>query len=227
MVGDQMRRWPLTAYPNQDVTAVAYCSSYHRHQTCTGVRKRDSANNLTEVTTNQPPAPQWTPRHPVQLAPRSRSWPLAALAGIGIVAIVLSAAALIVALTRPTSSSPTAAPATTASPPYTPAETAAAHQKLCDVYKLAAREVQIHTSGDNQPLAVAATVNGAVMLEQAIRAAPALAPADRAAALALAESYTNANAVGSFTSRDDPAGQALIDDVIAKDARMKALCGAG
>ncbi|WP_244606188.1 hypothetical protein [Mycobacterium attenuatum] len=146
---------------------------------------------------------------------------------IGIVAIVLSAAALIVALTRPTSSSPTAAPATTASPPYTPAETAAAHQKLCDVYKLAAREVQIHTSGDNQPLAVAATVNGAVMLEQAIRAAPALAPADRAAALALAESYTNANAVGSFTSRDDPAGQALIDDVIAKDARMKALCGAG
>ncbi|VBA51697.1 hypothetical protein [Mycobacterium pseudokansasii] len=95
------------------------------------------------------------------------------------------------------------------------------------MYKLAAREVQIHTSGDNQPLAVAATVNGAVMLEQAIRAAPALAPAERAAALALAESYTNANAVGSFTSRDDPAGQALIDDVIAKDARMKALCGAG
>ncbi|ETW23711.1 hypothetical protein MGAST_12695 [Mycobacterium gastri 'Wayne'] len=57
--------------------------------------------------------------------------------------------------------------------------------------------------------------------------APALSPGDRAAALALAEAYTSTNAMGSYLGRDDPALQAAIDDVIAKDARMKAVCGAG
>ncbi|AGZ49211.1 MULTISPECIES: hypothetical protein [Mycobacterium] len=179
------------------------------------------------MTTNQPPAPQWTPPYPVQLAPRSRSWPLAALAGIGIVAIVLSAAALIVALTRPTSSSPAAAPATTASPTYTAAEVAGAHQKLCEMYKMAARAVQIDTHGNNPALAATALANGAVMLVQAVNAAPALAPGDRTAALMLAEAYSSTNAMGSFLNRDDPALQAAIDDVNAKDAKMKALCGAG
>ncbi len=65
------------------------------------------------------------------------------------------------------------------------------------------------------------------MLEQAVNAAPALAAADRAAALTLAEAFTNANAMGSFGTRDDPAWQAVVDDVNAKDARMKAVCDGG
>ncbi|WP_230864465.1 hypothetical protein [Mycobacterium canetti] len=131
------------------------------------------------------------------------------------------------ALTRPTNSGPATAAGTTAEPTYTATETAAAHQKLCEVYKLAARAVQIQTHSDNQALGVAGAVNGALMLDQAVNAAPALTPGDRAAALALAEAYTNANAVGSYTHRDDLASQAVIDDVIAKDARMKAACGGG
>ncbi len=126
-----------------------------------------------------------------------------------------------------TNSGPATAAGTTAEPTYTAAETAAAHQKLCEVYKLAARAVQIQTHSDNQALGVAGAVNGALMLDQAVNAAPALTPGDRAAALALAEAYTNANAVGSYTHRDDLASQAVIDDVIAKDARMKAACGGG
>ncbi|AGZ49203.1 hypothetical protein NIIDMKKI_30470 [Mycobacterium kansasii] len=93
--------------------------------------------------------------------------------------------------------------------------------------KLAARAVQIQTNGDNQALGVAALVNGAVMLQQAVNAVPALAPTDRAAALALAEAYTNTNAIGSFSQRDDPQSQAVLDDVNTKDARLKAVCGGG
>ncbi|WP_321191438.1 hypothetical protein [Mycobacterium pseudokansasii] len=149
------------------------------------------------------------------------------MAGIGVVAILLSAAALIVALTHPTSSSPASAPATTALPTYTAAETAAAHQKLCEVYKLAARQIQIETNGDNPALASAAAVNGALMLEQAVDAGVALSPSDRTAALALAKAYTNTNALGSYLHRDDPVYQAAVDDVLAKDSDMKARCGAG
>ncbi|MGV7360554.1 MULTISPECIES: hypothetical protein [Mycobacterium] len=95
------------------------------------------------------------------------------------------------------------------------------------MYKLAARQVQIQTNGDNQALAVAALVNGSVMIQQAVDAAPALPAGDRAAALALAEAFTNANAVGSFARRDDPESRAAINDANAKDERMKVLCGGG
>ncbi|KAA1243469.1 hypothetical protein F0Q45_25615 [Mycobacterium simiae] len=174
--------------------------------------------------TTLPPTPgQWAPTHPV---PRSRVWSAVALA----FANVLGAAALIVALTalaRPSTNSSAEATRTNATPTYTSAETAAAHQKLCEVYKLAARSVQIDTHGGDRALAGVATVNGALMLEQAVNAAPALAPADRAAALKLAEGYTNASAMASYLHRDDPDWQAVVDDVNAKDARMKAVCGGG
>ncbi|WP_421845686.1 hypothetical protein [Mycobacterium sp.] len=125
---------------------------------------------------------------------------------------------------RPTTNRPAAA--TTAAPPtYTPAETAAAHKKLCEVYKLAARAVKIQTNIDNQALGIAALVNGAVMLEQAVGANSALPATDRATALSLAKAYTRTNAMGSFTHRDDPAWQQVLDDVNAEDARMKAVCG--
>ncbi|ORV79976.1 hypothetical protein AWC07_22010 [Mycobacterium gastri] len=175
------------------------------------------------MTTNHPPAQQ-SPPYPTYPPTRSRIWPVVALS---VLATLLGAAALIVALTRPTTSGTSASSATSAPPTYTSAEVAAAHQKLCEVYKLAARQVQIETNGTNPALAAAAGVNGAVMLIQAVDGAPALSPGDRAAALALAEAYTSTNAMGSYLGRDDPALQAAIDDVIAKDARMKAVCGAG
>ncbi|WP_163745481.1 hypothetical protein [Mycobacterium lacus] len=179
------------------------------------------------MTSTPPPTTgQWTPTYPTHPA-RSRTWPLVGVAGLAIVAVVLGAAALIVALTRPTTSGPAAVPGTTAAPTYTAAETAAAHQKLCDVYKLAARSVQIDTHGGDRALAGVATVNGAVMLEQAVSATPALAPAERAAAMTLAEAFTSASATASFLHRDDPKWQAMVDDVNAKDARMKAVCGGG
>ena len=87
--------------------------------------------------------------------------------------------------------------------------------------------MQIQTNIDNQALGIAAGVNGAVMLHQAVNTTPALAPADRAAAIALADAYTNGNALGSFMHRDDPAWQTVVDGVNAKDAHMKALCGGG
>ncbi|WP_232021845.1 hypothetical protein [Mycobacterium basiliense] len=181
------------------------------------------------MTTNPPPAEQWIPNYPPPPAPRSRTWPLTALAIIiAIVGVVLGAAALIVALTHPTNSNSGGAATTTASPTYTAAETAAAHQKLCDVYKMAARAVQIETNGDDPALANISTVNGAVMLQQAANAAPALTPSDRAAALELAEAYSNSTAVASFAKgRDDPEWRSVSDDVIAKDTHMKAVCGGG
>ena len=50
----------------------------------------------------------------------------------------------------------------------------AAHQKLCELYKLAARAVQNDTSSNNPERANIATVNGAVMLEEAVNSTPAL-----------------------------------------------------
>nr|WP_096370665.1 hypothetical protein [Mycobacterium ulcerans] len=180
------------------------------------------------MTTNPPPAAQWVPNYPPQPVASPRTWPLVALAIIAIVGVVLGAAALVVALTRPGNAGSAAAPTTTASPTYTAEEIAAAHQKLCEVYKLAARSVQIDTNGGDPALAGVTGVNGAVMLEQALRTAPALAPDERDAAFALAEAYTNANAVASFsTGRGDPAWRAAADDVIAKDAEMRATCGGG
>ncbi|WP_421846169.1 hypothetical protein [Mycobacterium sp.] len=127
---------------------------------------------------------------------------------------------------RPTTSSPATATAT-APPTYTAAETAADHKKLCEVYKLAARSVQVDTHGENPALAAAALANGAVMLEQSANTAPALAPDDLTAALTLAEAYSRINAMGSFLPRNHPSLESAINDVNAKDARMKAVCDGG
>ncbi|WP_373180512.1 hypothetical protein, partial [Mycobacterium marinum] len=154
-----------------------------------------------------------------------RTWPRVALVITAIVGVVLGAAALVVALTRPTvreSATPNTNPS-----PFTPAETASAHRKLCDIYRLAARQVQIEINGDNPALASAAGVNAAVMLEHAVGQAPELAPSDHEAALALAEAYTSTNAMGSYLQFNDPALQAAISDVNVKDSRMKALCSGG
>lgn len=49
---------------------------------------------------------------------------------------------------------------------------------------------------------------------------------DRAAALALAESYSNVAVVSSLaTGSDDPTWQASLSDANAKDAAMQKVCG--
>lgn len=173
-------------------------------------------------TTGPPPSsPQWAPAFPTQPPPRARVWPAIAL---GLVAVLLGAAALIVALARPASNSSSVATTSSTTPTYTADQTAAAHQKLCDAYKLAARAVQIETNGTNQAFAGIATVNGAVMLGNAVNTSPALVPSERAAALALAESYSNVAATSSLASGQDPAWQSALNDANAKDAAMKKIC---
>ncbi|ORA31830.1 hypothetical protein BST19_28630, partial [Mycobacterium bouchedurhonense] len=71
--------------------------------------------------------------------------------------VVLGVAALVVALTRPTSNQSTASSTTSTTPAYTADQTAAAHQQLCDSYKLAAHAVQVDTNGDNPAFAGIAT----------------------------------------------------------------------
>nr|WP_293349863.1 hypothetical protein [Mycobacterium sp.] len=64
------------------------------------------------------------------------------------------------------------------------------------------------------------------MLEDAVNRNPAITPADRAAALDLAESYSNVAASSSLaTASDDPAWQAALNDANAKDVAMSKLCG--
>lgn len=169
-----------------------------------------------------PPNPtQWAPAFPPQ-PPRSRIWPAVALAAV---AVLLGGAALVVALTRPTGGSSTVSSTTSTTPSYTAEQTAAAHQKLCDSYKLASRAVQIETNGSNQAFAGIATVNGAVMLEEAVNTNPGLPQSERAAALALAEAYSNVAATSSLAGGQDPAWQSALDDANAKDAAMKKVCG--
>lgn len=166
----------------------------------------------------QPSSTDWARALPPQPSPHARGWPAIALAAI---AVVLGVAALIVALTRPTSN-PSAVSTTSTTPSYTADQTAAARKQLCDAYKLAAHAVQIDTNGDNPAYAGIATVNAAMMLQQAVNAAPAISPSDRDAALALAAAYSKAQATASLVqTRDDPAWRSVSDEVNTKDAAMK------
>ncbi|MGD1283470.1 hypothetical protein ACKUUR_23905 [Mycobacterium seoulense] len=145
------------------------------------------------------------------------SWPAIVLAAI---ATLLGAAALILALIRPSASTPSSV---TTSPTYTAADTSTAHQKLCDAYRLAARAVQIETNGASPERAGIAEVNGAMILGDAVGASPAIAPDDRDAAVALARAYNNLAAVASLN--DNSRWQSALDDANAKDAAMKKVCG--
>jgi hypothetical protein len=161
----------------------------------------------------------WVPGYPASSPSRPRVWPAMV---VGVVGVVLGAAGLVVALTRPTPEPVAKAPT------YTPAEIAAAHQKLCDTYKLEASAVKIGTNGDNPELAGISTVNGAVMLEYIANTTPAIPSDDRAAALVLAEAYSHAQATApSIPQREDPAWQSIIADVNAKDTTMRRVCGGG
>lgn len=63
------------------------------------------------------------------------------------------------------------------------------------------------------------------MLENAVNTSPGLAPSERAAALALAEAYSNVAATASLAEGQDPAWQAALNDANTKDAAMKKVCG--
>ncbi|APD84455.1 hypothetical protein AN480_29760 [Mycobacterium intracellulare subsp. chimaera] len=168
---------------------------------------------------------QWgPPAFPVQQSRPPRAWLATALAAV---AVLLGAAALVVALTRPVTSASSVSSTTSTTLSHPADQTGAARKKLCDAYKLAAKAVQIETNGTSPERANIATVNGAVILEEAVNSTPAIALSDRAAALTLAEAYSNAVAISSTAGGDDPKWLAAINDVISKDAPMRQLCGGG
>lgn len=169
----------------------------------------------------QPPMANWPPQHVGQPTKRSRPWLAMAVAVVAAVAL----AALIVALTRGPISHPSVT-TTTPVPTYTHARTETAQQQLCDTYKLVARAVQVDTNGSDKALARIATTNAAVMLENA-SADPALDAQHRDAARALATAYLTTTAKATTGVAADAEWQAALDDVIAKDAVMKQVCGGG
>jgi hypothetical protein len=164
------------------------------------------------------PYGQWTPTEPKK---RSGSWLAIALAAI---ATAVAVAALIVALMRP--SAPIALPTEKTQATYTSAETAAAQQQLCDQYKMAARAVQVDTNGDDKALGRIALTNAAVILDRAA-ADPALDAQHRDAARALAMAYLTDTAKSSNGAATESEFRAALDDVNAKDAAMKKVCGGG
>jgi hypothetical protein len=180
----------------------------------------DPPSDFGEASTNRPSAEQWTPTHASHTPPGSRTWPAVALAAI---ATVVAVAALIVAFTHPTHATSSA---TTTAPTYTAAETAVAQKQLCDAYGLVARAVQVDTNGNNPALARVATTNGAVMLDNAA-ANPALDATHRDAARALATAYLTTTAMGNKDVATDSDFRAALDDLTAKDAVMKKVCGGG
>lgn len=167
-----------------------------------------------------PPVGQWAPGYPAPRAPRSRIWPAIALGAmvLALVSTVVAVVALVAATSRSSGSSP--AP-TSAAPTYSAAEVSAAHQKLCDAYKLEARSVEIDTNGTDKAVARVALANGAGMLADAAEV-PALDAKDGDAARALATAYRTANALGSVAT--DAEYRTALDDIVAKDATMRRLC---
>jgi hypothetical protein len=109
-------------------------------------------------------------------------------------------------------------------PTYTSAETATAQQQLCDTYKLVARAVEVDTSGTDRALARIADTNGALLLTRAVNN-PALDANHRDAARALARAYGTVTAKGNTVVASDADYRAALDEVIAKDAVMKKVCG--
>jgi hypothetical protein len=180
----------------------------------------DLPSDFGEGSINRPPAEGWTPGSPAQPASRSQTWPAIALAAI---ALVVAVAALIMAITNSTRTTP---PPQTTPPSHTAAEAAAAQKQLCDTYKTVARAVGADTNAGDKALARIALTNAAVMLDDAA-ANPALDANDRDATRALATAYLTETAKSSSDAFTDSEFRAALDDVVAKDAVMKKVCGGG
>jgi hypothetical protein len=169
-------------------------------------------------TTGPPSSTRWAPAFPTQPPPRPKAWSAIALAAI---AVLLAAAALVVALTRPTASPPGVSAASSTAPSYTAEQTASAHQQLCSAFSLASDAVKTDSSGD-RALGRIALTNGAALLDAAVT--PALPSAQAAQARALANAYRTAAAVASSAAADDPRWQAAVNDVNAKSDALLAVC---
>lgn len=178
----------------------------------------DLPSGPSEGQAAQPPAGGWPPPHFPQPVPRPRPWLAIAVA----VTAAIAVAALVIALTRPTASHSTAT--TTAAPTHTPAETAAAQQRLCETYKLAARAVQVDTNGSDKAFARIALTNSASLLFN-VSNDPALDEQHRSAAQALATAYLTDTAKSSEGAATEAEFQEAVADVNSKDAAMKKVCG--
>lgn len=159
------------------------------------------------------------PNHTGPPASRSHPWLASAVA----LTAALAVAALTIALTRP--AVPSASTAST-TPTHAPADVAAAQQRLCDMYQLAAKAVQVDTAGTDKALARIATTNGALMLDMGA-SNPALDENHRDAARALEAAYLTVTAKSSYGVATEAEFQSALDNVIAKDAAMKKVCGGG
>lgn len=167
-----------------------------------------------------PPAGSWPPPHFPQPASHARPWLPIAVVGTAAIAV----AALVVALIRPTTSQPSVTTTTTRTP--TPAETAAAQQRLCETYRVAARAVQVDTNGSDKAFARIALTNSAVLLYN-VSNDPALDEQHRSAAQALATAYLTDTAKSSDGAATEAEFQEAVAEVNAKDAAMKKVCGGG
>lgn len=167
-----------------------------------------------------PLAESWPPPHFRQPPSRPRPWMAPAVMLTAAVAV----AALVVSLMRPTASHSSANATTT--PTFTPAEIAAPQQRPCDMYKLAAQSVQVDTASTDKALARIATTNGALMLDMGANN-PALDTNHRDTARALESAYLTVTAKSSYGVATDAEFQSALEDVLAKDAAMKKVCGGG
>lgn len=166
----------------------------------------------------QPPASSPPPQL-LQLVSRTRPWlPIAVVVTGGV-----AAAALVVALTRPTSSH-TSVDSTT--PTHTTTEIATAQQRLCETYKIAARAVRVDTNGSDKAFARTALTNSAVLLYN-VSNDPTLDEQHRSAAQALGTAYLTDTAKSSEGAASEAEFQQAVADVNAKDAAMKKVCGGG
>ncbi|WP_347503038.1 hypothetical protein [Mycobacterium mantenii] len=136
----------------------------------------------------------------------------------------VAVAALVVALMRPTASHSSAT--TTAMLTPTSTETATAQQRLCETYKVAARAKQVDTNGSDKAFARIALTNSAGLLYNASND-PALDEQHRNAAQALATAYLTDTAKSSEGAATEAEFQEAVNDVNAKDAAMKKVCGGG
>ncbi|OBK61782.1 hypothetical protein A5653_27680 [Mycobacterium colombiense] len=164
------------------------------------------------------PSGSWPPPNFPQRASRPRPW----LAIAVIVTAAVATAALVVTVMRPTPSHSSAT--TSMAPTLTPAETAAAQQRLCETYKLAARAVQVDTNGSDKAFARIALTNSAILLFNASNA-PALDGQHRSAAQALATAYLTDTAKSSEGVATEAKFQEAVADVNARDSAMRKVCG--
>ncbi|GFG98532.1 hypothetical protein MTIM_44110 [Mycobacterium timonense] len=84
--------------------------------------------------------------------------------------------------------------------------------------------MQVDTNGHDVALGRIALTNAAAMLDDAA-ANPALGATYRDPARALAASYRTGTAMGNRDVATDAQFQAALDDINAKDAAMKRICG--